>query len=69
MGLRFLVQGMNEMLHSALRANPPNLQGQIDYIIKQMNSNSPEPEDSDDEQEEEDEEVSHLCVIIDVSLL
>ena len=55
------VQGMDEMLHSALRASPPDLQSQINYIIVQMNSNSTEPDDSGDEggsEEEEDEEVS-----------
>ena len=57
------LQGMDEMLHSALRASPPDLQSQINYIIIQMNSNLSEPDDSGDEggsEEEEDEEVSHL---------
>ena len=34
----FVLQGMGDMLSSALRANPSELQSQIKYIIAQLNS-------------------------------
>ena len=59
-----LLQGMADMLSSALEASPPELQSQLRYIITQLNSDTPpsavanddEAPPSDDSAEEEDEE-------------
>ena len=58
------LQGMADMLSSALEASPPELQSQLRYIITQLNSDTPpsavanddEAPPSDDSAEEEDEE-------------
>ena len=51
-------QGMREMLDSALKASPPELQGQLNYIIAQLGSTDdqwPGEFASDDEGMEEEE--------------
>ena len=57
---------MREMLDSALKASPPELQGQLNYIIAQLGSTDdqwPGEFASDDEgMEEEENEVSSVIV-------
>jgi len=57
-------QGMKEMLDSALKASPPELQGQLNYIIAQMGSTDdqwPGEFGSDDEGMEEEE--NEVCSV------
>ncbi|ELU06099.1 hypothetical protein CAPTEDRAFT_181527 [Capitella teleta] len=49
--------GMEEMLQCFIKEGQPDMNRQIEFIIKQLNStDEPDHEDSDDEEEEEDEE-------------